>query len=474
MSYALPATVALVALVSVMLSPKAHAEAGFYKGESPSGAQPGLLTLILSQVTTWIFARSLLNAAILGYYYGIWGTLAYAAYYLSFLTGGLIIDSLRFKHGFDSVQDFLRARFGGTGTSCYNVVIGLRLISEVFANILVIGILFGSEGTSAYALAVMAFAGITLAYSMLGGLHASLRTDVFQMVVFVAVLIALVALTLLTGHVNIDALFGKPFVISEPGPVLLIVALLQVWSYPMHDPVMMDRGFLADRDITRRSFLHAGWISIACIIVFGSLGVVAGAYAQAGDTMNAVLERLLGELPMFLFNAALVISAMSTLDSTLSSSAKLVAVDMKVVAPTIRNGRAVMVLFMLLGLAMVFFGNKDLFSAVAVSGTASMYLAPVVFFSLWAGRDNIPVWSYLGSFLLAMAGAVLYFTESSGHSQWLGDAHKYTKLLWISATVLLGGIALFFIGGQLHPKTSTSAIPPNNHAASIDDRGSAA
>ncbi len=447
MSFALPITIAIIALISILLSPKARAESGFFAGTSPNGKSPGLMTMILSQVTTWIFARSLLNAAILGFYYGIWGTIAYAAYYLSFLTGGLIIDSLRFKHGFNSIQDFLRDRFGSMGTRCYNFVIGLRLVSEVFANILVIGILFGSTGSSAYTIAVMAFAAVTLLYSMLGGLHASLRTDVFQMVVFIAVLVTLVFMVFSDGLVSIESLFSTPFVISEPGPILLVVALLQIWSYPMHDPVMMDRGFIADRKTTRLSFLHAGWISVLCILVFGSFGVIAGANAAAGEEMNAVLNRLLGDLPMFLFNAALVISAMSTLDSTLSSSAKLVAVDMRVVKPTIQNGRIVMVMFMLLGLAMVFFGSKDLFSAVAVSGTASMYLAPVVFFSLWAGIRDIPVWSYAGAFALAVGGALLYFMESSGHSQWLGEAHKYTKLLWICLTVLGGGILLFFIGG---------------------------
>ncbi|MEZ5447888.1 MAG: hypothetical protein R3E89_02285 [Thiolinea sp.] len=117
-------------------------------------------------------------------------------------------------------------------------------------------------------------------------------------------------------------------------------------------------------------------------MIFGSFGVFAGAHQQADEAMTEVLTRLLGAGPMLLFNAALVISALSTLDSTLSSSAKLVAVDMKVVQPTINNGRLVMLLFMVLGLGMVFLDNQDLFSAVAVSGTASMYLAPVVFFSL--------------------------------------------------------------------------------------------
>ena len=120
-----------------------------------------MLTLTFSQVTTWIFARSLMNAAILGFYYGIWGTLAYAFYYFSFLTGGKIVDSLRFEHGCDSVQDFFRQRFGGWGTGCFNLVIAVRLTSEGFANLLVIGILFGVAGSKGYSLTILAFAGIT-------------------------------------------------------------------------------------------------------------------------------------------------------------------------------------------------------------------------------------------------------------------------------------------------------------------------
>ena len=456
----LPILIGVIALVSILMSSKAENEATFFHGKSAQGEQPGLLTLTFSQVTTWIFARSLMNAAILGFYYGLWGTLAYAAYYLSFLTGARIVDSLRFRHGYSSIQDFLAARFGRTGTSCYNFVIGVRLISEVFANLLVIGIIFGVAGSTGYTVTILAFAAVTLLYSMLGGLHASLRTDLFQMLVFLVTLVVLLIMTLSNTSFSFADLGFKPFMIGDPGPILLMVALLQVWSYPMHDPVMMDRGFLADRETTRRSFLHATWISVICIIAFGSLGIFAGANAAVGESMNAVLLRILGEMPMLLFSAALVISAMSTLDSTLSSSAKLVAVDMKLVEPSLFNGRASMAVFMLLGVAFVFTNNKDLFSAVAVSGTASMYLAPVIFFSLWGGRDDIPVWSYLATFILAIGGALLYFTESSGYSMMLGDAHKYTKLLGISLVVLIGGCLLFWVGGKTAQTSINTAQNP--------------
>ncbi len=446
MEYILFAVVGITALISIALLPRACSEHSFFSGLSPEGRIPSVLTLTFSQVTTWIFARSLMNAAILGYYFGLWGTLAYAGYYLSFLTGWKIIDHVRFQQGFNSLHEFFEQRFGRAGIGCYNIVIIIRLISEVFANLLVVGILFGAVGTNLYTLAIIGFSIVVLSYSMLGGLHASLKTDVFQMGMFITVLLMLLISVFDVEQFAWADLNFIAFDITQPGPILLIVALLQIWSYPMHDPVMMDRGFIANRDMTKKSFLHATWISMLCIIAFGCLGVLAGAHAQQDDTMNSVLMRMLGEWPMLLLSIALVVSAMSTLDSSLSSASKLIVLDMKLVKPNIFNGRAVMFVFMLLGVLCVFWGNQDLFSAVAVSGTASMFLAPVVFFSIFANKQNIPVWSFIFAFCVAIAGAVMYFLESSAYTQWLGEAHKYAKLLWICLFVLISGCSAFWLG----------------------------
>ena len=134
-------TILVVIAASILISPKSKSNESFFGGQSETGKLPNLLTLTFSQVTTWIFARSLLTSAVLGYHYGIWGALAYAAYYISFITGGFIIDHLRFRLGFGSIQELLTSRFGKTGTACFNFVIALRLISEVFANLLVVGLI---------------------------------------------------------------------------------------------------------------------------------------------------------------------------------------------------------------------------------------------------------------------------------------------------------------------------------------------
>ena len=75
--WALVLFVMITGLVSLVISKKPITVGSFFDGKS-EGLEPNLWTLVFSQVTTWIFARSLMNAAILGFFYGFAGTLAYS------------------------------------------------------------------------------------------------------------------------------------------------------------------------------------------------------------------------------------------------------------------------------------------------------------------------------------------------------------------------------------------------------------
>ncbi|MEM7633470.1 MAG: sodium:proline symporter, partial [Pseudomonadota bacterium] len=59
-------TLCVLAVISFLLTPRQRTVDGFYAGQSADGSAPSMVTLVFSQVTTWIFARSLLTAAILG------------------------------------------------------------------------------------------------------------------------------------------------------------------------------------------------------------------------------------------------------------------------------------------------------------------------------------------------------------------------------------------------------------------------
>ena len=440
---------AAIILASLLVAPRRATVEGFFGGANAAGRAPGLWVLVLSQVTTWIFARSLMNAAILGYFYGIAGTLAYAAYYGSFLTGGFIVGQLR-RGGARSVQDWLGGHFGRSGTAAYNLVIGLRLLSEVFANLLVVALIFEAVWPGSGTLAVLIVAALGFGYSAWGGLSAALRTDVVQMLVFLVVFgLALGALLLSPGF-ELGAVLSAPGV-SGPynGWVLLAVALLQVFSYPAHDPVMMDRGFLADEATTRASFLHAFWISTLCIIGFGFFGIQA---SLTGAAYEGELIGTWGQMfPGWIFVAlmlSLLVSALSTLDSALASAARLMVEEWRIAPRSLRGGRLVMAGFMALGALLTLWGNATLFDAVAVSGTASMFLTPVLLVGLVAGR-RIAVWSYLASFAAAMLGAAAYFARGwAPVAALLPEGHKYEQLLVICVIVLLAGFAAVLAGAR--------------------------
>lgn len=431
-----------VLLASLLAAPRRASVEGFFGGRGANGHAPGLWVLVLSQVTTWIFARSLMNAAILGYYYGIAGTLAYAAYYGSFLTGGFIVARLR-AGGARSMQDWLGARFGAAGNGCYNLVIALRLLSEVFANLLVVGLIFNAVLAGSGTTAILIVAVLGLAYSAWGGLSAALRTDVVQMVVFLVVFgAAFVALVVSPG-------FDFGAVVTAPGAsgpyngwVLLVVALLQVFSYPAHDPVMMDRGFIADEATTRASFLHAFWISTLCIIGFGFFGIQASLLGAAYE--GELIGTWGAMFPPWVFVAlmlSLLVSALSTLDSALASAARLVVEELRLAPRSLNGGRVVMLAFMAAGTVLTLWGNATLFDAVAVSGTASMFLTPVLIVGLVMGRD-VALWGYLVAFSAAVLGAFAYFARGwTTVAALLPEGHKYEQLLVICVVVLVVGFA---------------------------------
>lgn len=440
---------AAVVAISLMAAPRRATVEGFFGGQSAQGRAPGLWVLVLSQVTTWIFARSLMNAAILGYYYGIAGTLAYAAYYGSFLTGGLIVARLR-QAGASSVQDWLGARFGRVGQGSYNLVIGLRLLSEVFANLLVVGLIFDALAGGSGALAILVVSVLGLAYSAWGGLNAALRTDVVQMLLFLlALVLAFAALLAMPGFSLVAVLTAPGVSGAHNGWVLLVVAALQVFSYPAHDPVMMDRGFLADPETTRRSFLHAFWISTLCIIAFGFFGIQASLIGAPYE--GQLIGTWAGMFPPWVFMlliVSLLVSALSTLDSALASSARLGVEELGLAARSLQGGRRVMVAVMMAGAALTLWGNATLFDAVAVSGTASMFLSPVLLVGLLGARQ-VPLWSYLVAYAAALLGAFAYFARS-----WpvivdlLPEGHKYEQLLVICVCVLAVGMVAVLAGAR--------------------------
>ena len=80
-------------LILFFLSPLAKTTDQFFKAINNTKA-PNTMVLTGSLIISWIFAKSITNAANLGLEFGILGGVAYAGYYLSFAIAGILIQSL--------------------------------------------------------------------------------------------------------------------------------------------------------------------------------------------------------------------------------------------------------------------------------------------------------------------------------------------------------------------------------------------
>lgn len=95
-----------------LLAPCAGDESGFFSGHDEQGRPASEWALTMSIFISWIFAKSVTNAANLGAAYGVVGGLAYAAYWLSIPLAGLVIHRLRTREGARGLVSFLAGKYG--------------------------------------------------------------------------------------------------------------------------------------------------------------------------------------------------------------------------------------------------------------------------------------------------------------------------------------------------------------------------
>ncbi|MEN0051925.1 MAG: sodium:solute symporter, partial [Bacteroidota bacterium] len=234
----------LFGLAFFFLAPLSKTTAEFFAALSKKGTQPNVFMLTSSLVISWIFAKSITNAANLGLSFGFVGSLAYAAYYFSFVVAGIVIYQLRIKGNFTSIHHFLGERFGKTAIVIFSLLIGFRLFNEVWSNTMVIGSYFGEAGSTPYYSSILVFTALTLAYTLKGGLRSSLLTDAIQMILFGVLLFLILGIIMPKGEEGISDYVASGEWKLGMGVNLLLVALLQSFSYPFHDSVLTDRGFI--------------------------------------------------------------------------------------------------------------------------------------------------------------------------------------------------------------------------------------
>jgi Na+/proline symporter len=441
-----------------LLSPRALTAETFFSASDAQGRPLALWPLTASVFISWIFAKSVTNAANLGAAYGIVGGLAYATYWLSIPLAGFVIYRLRTRYGATGLTAFLASRYGRLAAAAFSLAILIRLYNEIWSNTAVVGSYFGAPGEPAYYGAAVVFTLLTLVYSIKGGLRGSVITDILQAVVFVfflgIVLTAVVpdhgAATLLTtGELRLDA-----------GIDLLLVAALQIFSYPFHDPVLTDRGFINSERTMLRSFVIAGVLGFVCIVAFSLVGVHAGLNGIGGGDVPVTVGKSLGLAAFFFMTVIMMTSAGSTLDSTFTSLSKSFALDLPVLLnhgqpASIRAGTWIMISFAVLGNLPMLAGTEIL-KATTISGTMVMGLAPVFFLQRLAG--NSPASFHLSFWPGIAVGTVL--AAGAWPATLTIGAGKYAALLGANAyglALCTAGFLAPLLWRRLRPASPSTA-----------------
>jgi Na+/proline symporter len=403
----------------------------FFRGKDETGRETSGFFLTSSVLIAWIFAKSVQNAADLGQEFGLPGGAAYAAYWLSFIVAGVVLYRLR-ERGFRSIHHYLGTRYGSASIWLFSLILLIRLWNEIWSNTIVMAQYFGPRESAAYYTASWAITALVLLYVMKGGLRSSIVTDTVQMMMAAAILFLILAFLFPAGKPR-DMVLSGSWTLAG-GMDLVLVALLQVFSYPFHDPVMTDRAFITGRDKMLRSFVTAGVLGVLFILCFSFVGIFNRVEGVGGNSTLATAASF-GLPLLLLMNLMMLTSGCSTIDSTFSSMGKLVSLELlgQWKIDKVALARGAMVLLGVLGNLMLY-AKPAILSATTVSGTMVIGLTPVFLLSGWrkAGAASYHASVLLG--LLFGLGLSLGWFRGS-----VGDG-KYGNLLWVN----LVGITLCF------------------------------
>jgi SSS family solute:Na+ symporter len=440
----------------------------FFDGRRDNGQPPGVLMVGMSAAITWVFAKSIANASDLAYGYGLTGGIGYALYYLSFVVAGVTIYLLRTRGRYRSLPHFLVTKYGPAAAKLFMVVVTFRLVNEIWSNTKVMALYFGPEGSPPYWEAVVAVTAFTVAYAWRGGMRASLTTD--RIHIILAFLLLGLVLTLLLPGLATHGIPPIPPAIHDDGVTFCLLALVQVVSYPFHDPVLTDRGFLNRPAQALRAFLLAAALSGGFIFLFSLIGLYARAFALP-EPPAVTVPGAFG-LPMLLvFNAIMLMTGGSAIDSTLTSIARLAARDWRTTRlpprpEHVTTGRLAMVAVALLGnlpLLSLYLGDKigpAIIAATTISGTMVMGLAPI-FLLAWL-RSAGPASFHLAFWPGVALGAVRA-TETFTHLHIIPDAIRlgtgpFALDLGVNAWGLLLCTAGFLVGAWLVARPARTAM----------------
>ncbi len=273
--------------------------------------------------------------------------------------------------------------------------------------------------------AIVGMSVIALSYSLLGGLKASVFTDVIQMFIILIVALVLIPLclfktgglsTLSMGLSGVDGAHGNlfdPWIAFAMG-IPMTVSLL---AGPFGDQMFWQRAFAVREDAVKRTFIYGGILFGVVPIVLSLLGFIGAALVREGAievsdpqmVAPLVIAYLLPKAAVYVFCLMAFAGLCSTMDSALCAASSLGTVDIykRYFNPNaedhqiLRLSRWFMLLTAVAGTGVALLQPKLLWVFLSYGALASAGLFPTVLALCWKRLSaNGAFWAVSLSILL--------------------------------------------------------------------------
>ena len=286
-----------------------------------------LLTATLC--ATIVGASATLGMSGMGFKEGLTG-----AWWLLSGTIGLLVLSLLFAHRIREKGCFTLPELAGTfygdririAASVLIIVSWIGVISaQISASGRVLGAMFGQEQTFMAAAAV-----IIILYTVLGGQHSVVRTDLVQFAVIITGVVILLIRSL--GATGVQVLTDQSFPTSSGRDALGVASLVMiVGSTYLVGPDIYSRLFLArDPGTARRSAMTAALILVPLAFIITVLGICARHLfpdISPEQSIPVLMMNLLSPAERGIVGAALLAAFMSSAATPLMTATTTLAMD---------------------------------------------------------------------------------------------------------------------------------------------------
>ena len=469
--------VVMFALVLILRRKQDETRDGFYVANRKVGVFPGALSVAVS----WVWAPALFVASAIAYELGLAGALWFIVPNIAcfFLFAPIAIRMRKTAPDGYTLPGYFQRRFPNDNKLifAFSITAALFMLTAVIENLVAISKLYAFYTGNAGWIAIVVMTGITVGYSVISGLKASVITDVLQMLMVVAIGFILLPWAfssssdvVVSGGASVfNGIGGKvswAAVAFAPGLSLLFGLI----GGPLGDQMFFQRAMaVRQKDIKKTMYLAGLFFALVPITLslFGFLGVALGGNIVVEDyeLVGAVIVQKF--LPMgasILFFILMMSGLASTLDSAFCGAGAIGGrlfkkkITKEIGEKTeITISRIVMIAAAVIGALLAAISRDIWFVFMTDAAIASAGIVPIVLSVFW--KRQTAAASFVSLVLGAGAGVVVSLL---GHFADL----KTVAALGAPIAVVLGLAASIII-----TLSTTSKTAPESGAEAAGEAG---